>query len=204
MAIFRDPLVVTSTSFMPSLGSLIGSRVTTEVFEQVNNNGHASVFGNEFEHLDRAFFERHVKPMNDLNFQIERTVNMILNPDYIRTLSSFDDFKSIPTCMEMPILLFAPVRELFEQGRIEGFNYTPDTLPDEDMYGRLIDNFTCEDVDAASDEDGRYTIEATLYSDDEDFTDDQLLSIRRTREFILNGILNNTDRDPTAIELPRG
>jgi len=68
----------------------------------------------------------------------------------------------------------------------------------------LIDNFTCEDVLEASDEDGYYDLSGTLDSTDPDATDDELYALRRTREFILNKILRDTDRDPTCISLTRG
>ena len=104
----------------------------------------------------------------------------------------------------MAILMYEPVRMAFQEGRVEGFGYNPESLPEEDVYGRMIENFTCRDVAAASDEEGYYPISATLYSDDPDLTDDELFAIRSTRRFIRDKILKGTDRDPTAIDLPRG
>ena len=80
----------------------------------------------------------------------------------------------------------------------------PTTLPEEDVYGRLIDNFTCNDVAVASDNEGYYEIHGTLCSDDPDLTDDEIYAITKTRDYILNKILPDTDRDPCAIDLPRG
>ena len=189
---------------MPSLGALIGSRVSSDVFDSINSHGHASFFGSDFDHMGREFFNRHVRPMDELNFDISRTVNLIMNPDTFRILDTVEDFRSIPTCMEMAILLYDPVRQGVLEGRMEGFGYDPSTLPEEDVYGRLIDNFTCEDVAGASDEEGYYDISGVLYSDDPDLTDDELYAIRRTRDYIRDKILTGTDRDPTAIDLSRG
>lgn len=204
MAIISDTIHVTTSGRHPSLGILLGTRASSDVFNTINANGHASLFGSDYAHMHQDFYERHVRPVNSLNFELERTVNMIMNPDRFRILNTMDDFKSIPTCMEMAILCFEPVRSLAMHGQVEAFGYNPDTLPEEDMFGRLIDNFTCEDVGEVADNEGYYTVSGTLYSDDLDMSDDELYAVRRTREFIRDKILNGTDLDPTAIHLPRG
>lgn len=204
MARIHDTISISSGHSMPSLGTLIGSRVSSEVFDAVNSRGHASFFGSDFDNMNREFFNRHVRPMDNIGFEITRTVNALMNPDQFRILESVEDFRSIPPCMEIAIALYAPVRQGMLEGRMEGFGYDPSTLPQEDVFGRLIDNFTCEDVGSASDKDGYYDISGTLDSDDPDLSDNELYSIRKTREYILNHILADTDRDPTAIDLPRG
>ena len=203
MAIIHDPIRIAAGQSVPSLGVLLGTRVSSDVFESVNNYGHRSFFGSDFDHMTQEFFNRYVKPMDELNLDLSRTIANIMNPDRIRILDTIDDFKMIPMSMEMPILMFEPVRKLFMEGRVDGFGYDPSTLPEEDVHGRLLDNFTCEDVRGSSDEDGYYPITATLRSDDPDLTDDELWSIRKTRSYIRN-LLEETDRDPTCIELTRG
>jgi hypothetical protein len=141
--------------------------------------------------------------MDQISFDISRTVNAVLNPDRIRILDTIEDFKTIPLSMEMPILLYEPVLKAAREGRVSGFGYDPEWLP-EDVYGRLIDNFTCEDVLAASDENGYYPISGTMYSDDIDLTDDELYAINTTRDFIRDKILKKTDLDPTDISTSRG
>lgn len=204
MARIHETISISSGSQMPSLGSLIGSRVSNEVFDSINKAGFTSFFGSEFDHMTESFFERHVKPMDDLNLELSKTVNLILNPDKFRILNTLDDFKSIPSCMELPILMFEPIRQGVMEGRLSGFGYDPSTLPDEDDFGRLIDNFTCEDVEEVSDNDGYFKLTGTMYSDDPDLSDDDLYAIRKTREYIRDVILRNTDRDPTDILVSRG
>lgn len=204
MAIFHETINITSAGRHPNLGMLLGTRASSDVFNTINARGHTSLFGSDYDHMHADFYERHVRPMDALNFEVSRTVNMIMNPDRYRILNTMEDFKSIPSCMEMAILCFEPVRHGVQTGTMEGFGYNPDTLPEEDMYGRLIDNFTCEDVLEVADEHGYYDVSGTLYSDDLDLNDDDLFAIRRTREFIRDKILLGTDKDPTAIQLPRG
>ena len=204
MATFHDTITIHSESQIPSLGTLIGSRVSSEVFNSINNMGHSSFFGSDFDHMGSEFFNRHVRTMDSLGLELTRTVNAVLNPDRFRVLSSIEDFRSIPLCMEMSIVMFEPVRKAIEEGRMEGFGYDPSTLPEEDIFGRLIDNFACNDVAKASDDEGWYPISATLYTDDPVMDDDQLYAIRKTRDYILGHILAETDRDPTCIDLSRG
>lgn len=204
MAIIHDTITITSGNSMPSLGALIGSRVSNEIFDSVNTLGHKSFFGDDFDHMRHEFFDRYVKPMDQLNLEITKTVNALINPDRFRILESFEDFESIPLCMEIPIVVFAPVRQGILEGRMDGFGYSPDSIPEDDVYGRLIDNFTCEDVHASSDDEGYYEITGTLYTDDPELSDDELYAIRKTRDYIRDKILNNSDRDPTYIEMMRG
>lgn len=203
MAIFHDPIEIQGSA-MPSLGMLLGTRASSEVFDSINTRGHASFFGADFDNINRDFFNRHVRQMDTMNFNLSRTVDAIMNPDRFRILDDMRSFESIPLCMELSIALFEPVRKGIIEGRMEGFGLNPLFLPEEDFYGRMIDNFTCEDVAAAADEHGNYEVTATMDSEDPDLTDDELYSIRKTREYILNKILAETDRDPTAINLPRG
>ena len=204
MAIIRDTITIDNVGQMPSLGMLIGSYTGSEVFGHIDANSHASFFGSDFNHMRQDFFNRHILPHQKLALDLSRTVNAIMNPDTIRLLTSIEDLKSTPLCMELPILMFEPVRSLFESGRVEGFGYHPDSLPQEDAWGRLIDNFSCTDVAAASDDEGYYPLSGTLRSDDPELSDDELYAIAKTRDFILNKVLKETSRDPTAIDLPRG
>ena len=204
MAVIHDDIMISSSSLPPSLSMLIGSSVSMDVFEAVDNRGFASMFGNDFNNVRMDFFQKHVEPVSRLNLELARTVNMIINPDHFRPLVSFDDYLSIPPCMELPILLFEPVRRAFEQGRIEGFGYDPDRLPEEDYFGRIASNLSCDDVLAASDADGYFELTAQYYSDDPELDDDDINAIIKTRRFIEREIFENTKLDPTAILLPRG
>ena len=204
MAYIHDPIIVEQGRHMPSLGALIGSRVSDDVYNRVQSNGFKSFFGSDYDTMNTTFFNQYTKPMNDLSLDLSRTVNALLNPDQFRILSTIEDFQSIPPCMELAIALYEPVRKGILEGRMEGFGYDETTLPDEDFYGRMISNFRCEGVQESSDDDGRYLISATIYSDDPDLDDDQLYAIEMTRETIRDRILATTNRDPTCINSPRG
>lgn len=204
MARIHDHVIIESGNALPSLGALIGSRVSSEVFGNINAHSHKSFFGSDFDQRRQEFFDRHVRRMDDISIDIARTVNLVVNPDQFRILNSFEDFQAIPPCMQLPIIMFEPVRRAFLEGRIEGFGFDPENLPKEDVYGRLIDNFTCEDVLAAMDENGEYEVTGVMSTDDPEVSSDELYAIRKTREYIKRHILDGSNRDPTAIRLNRG
>jgi hypothetical protein len=189
---------------MPDLGTLIGSRVSSDVFRSINDAGHKSFFGSDFDTMNNEFISRYVEPMDRINFQIGSTIAALINPDKWRPLVSIDDFRSIPPSMEYAIASFAPVRQGIAEGRMEGFGYDVNTFPEDDVYGRLIDNFTCRDIAAASDEAGFFDLKGHWMSDDPDISEDDLHTIEVTRDFILREILAKTNRDPTDIGFSRG
>jgi len=119
-------------------------------------------------------------------------------------LDSIEALSATPLCMELPILLYQPVRDLFERGRVEGYGFNVESLPDEDFYGRLIDNHYVPDVLAAMDDEGYFESSSLTFSDDIVLTLDEQDAIRATRAYILEQVLEMTDRDPTAISQIRG
>lgn len=189
---------------MPSLGALLGSSVSSSVFDKINNNGHITLFGGQFEHMHQDFFDKHIRPIEELSYSLRNNFSNIMNPDVYRQLTTIEDLRAIPSRMEIPILMMPEVHKLFMTGRIDGFGYVPESLPTDDTFGRLIDNFHCPDVAAASDDDGWFELSAVQFSDDPDLTDDELRDVTKSREFILNYVLAETDRDPTDIDNIRG
>lgn len=204
MPIFHDDVTIQHGGKMPSLGALIGSRVSSDVFAAVQGSSHSSYFGDDFNKLKRDFFNQFVKPMDNLSIDLSRTVNALMNPDRIRPLISIDDLRTTPLSMELSIALYEPVRTGILEGRMDGYGYDPSTLPKEDFYGRMIENFSCSDVREASDADGYFPLTGTMHSDDPDLSDDELRAIEATRDFIRDRILAETNRDPTSIDVCRG
>lgn len=204
MAVIYDPIIVDQAYAMPSLGSLLGTHIGFDVFDKMNVQGFKSFFGSDFDDMRARYIREEVLPADQLSVNISGMVATVMNHDVIRPLLSIEDFQAIPPVMEMAICLFDPVRKGILEGRMEGFGYDPDSLPEEDYFGRMIDNFSCDDVLAACDNEGYFDLEGTMLSTDPDLSDDQLWAIRKTRQYIQNHILDKTDRDPTAIDLPRG
>ena len=112
--------------------------------------------------------------------------------------------------MQLPILLDPEVLQLLKQGRIDGFGYSYEQLKDvEDVYGRYINNGLCECVQEALQKDpetGETYIETeeVFWSDDPQFTEDEIDKMAATREFIKLYILSQSNLDPSSISEERG
>lgn len=202
MAKFNDPVVVRGARNL-SLGSLLGTRVSRSTFDDIERDGHRMHFGGRFDELERDFEERFIKPIDTVELTLDRIVNRLINPDRWRSLLDVDDFRSIPPSMELMIVSYAPMRELLQEGRIDGFGYDPDTMDDEDLHGRLVSNYRCNNVLEAMDDEGRYTVHAKHKSTDPELSADDLHATWETRRTI-DRLLAQTNRDLTNIDSLRG
>ena len=72
------------------------------------------------------------------------TDDFIRESNKIRRIVEEKHLNAVPVCMQLPLLMSPPVRELFEAGRIDGWGIDPVILPSEDFIGRLIKNGTAE------------------------------------------------------------
>jgi len=202
MAKFSDPIVVRGARNV-TLGSLLGTRISRSTYDEINRDGHKTFFGGRFNDLERDFEDRFVRPMDAAAITLDRVVNRLVNPDRWRPLLDIEDFRSIPPSMELMIVSYAPMRELLCEGRIDGFGYDPDSLPDEDLHGRLIDNYRCKNVLEAMDEHGNYTVSAFHKSTDPELSADDLHATWETRRTI-DRLLGQTNRDLTDVDTLRG
>ena len=202
MAKFSDPIVVRGAKNI-TLGSILGTRVSRSTYDDIERDGHSTFFGGRFDELERDFEDRFVRPMDAAAITLERVVNRLVNPDRWRALTTIDDFRSIPPSMELMLVTYGPMRELLREGRIDGFGYDPDTLPDEDLYGRLVDNYRCENVLEAMDDEGRYTVTGHHRSTDPELSADDRRATWLTRRAI-DRLMSETNRDLTDIDTLRG
>lgn len=190
-----------------SAGALLGTTGTSELVSSINSSLGGSNFlsglSQTFHDIRNSFMENVIRPIQMGRQAISKRVNLLLNPDVIRPLIEEADFRSVPPSMFLPIVMYPPVRSLLEQGRISGFGFDPDNLPEEDVYGRLINNGTVDDVLGAADKDGQVWFTWEWWSTDPDLSFDELGAIERTREAI-SQILANTLFDPTDYPEERG
>lgn len=191
-----------------SPGALLGTTGTAELVRSINESlggsnlipaaHHASMRG-----IRESFVREVLMPIQRGRDSVVQQVNILMNPDVIRPLIDPVDFSSVPPCMYIPIVMYPPVLNLLKQGRISGFGFDPDNLPDEDVHGRLINNGTCDDVQAAYEKHGELVLESVFYSTDPKLTFEELDALEETRESI-DYILDNTRFDPTDYPSDRG
>lgn len=202
MAKFNDPIVVRGARNV-TLGSIIGTRVSRSTFDDAERDGHRVFFGGRFDDIESSFEDRFIRPLDLAARDLERVANRLVNPDKWRHLETIEDFMSIPPCMELMIVQTPSVRDALREGRVDGFGYDPDTLPDDDYYGRMADNYRCDNVRKRMDEHGRYQVSARHKSTDADMDADTKHLVWKTRRAI-DRIMSTTERDPTDITTLRG
>lgn len=192
-----------------SAGALLGTTGSQAIIDSINNSlGSTKFFGtvkDSYREIGNYFINNIVKPINYATMAIANSVNTLLHPDVIKPITQESDLLSIPPCMYEPIVMFQPVRTLLEEGRIFGFGYEPDNLPKEDVWGRLIQNGTCEDIKEAlaTSEDGCVELDYEWYSTDPEHTVDDIDAVEQTRNFILK-MMQTTNYDPTDYPEVRG
>ena len=193
----------------PSLGSLLGTSASSDVLTYLNNQYGSQggvIFGQPGDPLADQF-NNLMNVVTSQLIQTERVVQAatqaIAEPYKIQAITSEEQLYNIPVSMQLPILMYAPIRELFEQDRIYGYGFHKECLPEEDVFGRLIDN-------------GNVVFNPNFYDDkkipeyiteewrttDPRLTDEELEDIARTREFVVQYLREQMKdggemRDPT-------
>lgn len=85
--------------------------------------------------------------MNMVQTSINNIVSKLVTAnDILRSVTDFrpitqpDQLCYIPNPMQIPILCMPEIRELHKAGKIFGFGIPVNAVPEEDIYGRLINN----------------------------------------------------------------
>lgn len=137
---------------MPTTEALFaggGSQKVVEKFNQEWAGSGGVIFGqtgdpraNQFNRFQEAVTLMHQRT-TDL---ICSTADFIRDSNKIRRVVEESHLNAVPECMQMPILMYKPIRDMFEQGRLDGWGIDPVILPSEDFIGRLIKNGTAEET----------------------------------------------------------
>ena len=197
MAIMRP--AITLSGAMPSASLLMESAASAEVIQEINANIGYTFVGQQNDEFDNAFIRNIVRPAQQQAMEIRRMAASIRMDDSIVPIETIDHLRVVPPCMHLPILLFDPVRTLFEQGRIEGYGYDPELLPTENPYQRLIDNGRVDDIDLIPrDDDGNIPLNFRWVWDSEDpnLTIDEIDAVETTYNTIRH-MLEISEYSPT-------
>ncbi len=194
---------IQNSNGVPNYGAFLGTAASAELISVINEQAGSTFFGTHCPDTTAAFMQSIILPIQLAAEQIKTNTEVLLNPDIIRPLIQYDDFRYIPGQMQLPILLYAPVRDLYDRGRIEGFGYHHDTLPQEDVYAHILASGRVEDVGEAMDSDGMVLFHWEMSSDDPHLDEEQKAAIRDTRE-VIDRMLYETSYDPTSWPNERG
>jgi hypothetical protein len=192
---------------IPNPGALLGTTGSADLIRTINDSlGCSSFFGTIHDAhtaITNAFIEKVVTPIREMASDLRNLAVAMHNPDELRPLIEPEDFRYTPTCMQLPIVMYTPVRKLLEQGRVNGYGYDPSQLPTENVYERLVNNgFVADVVEAAGDKHFA-PLQWEYWSDDPDMTIEEIEAVQRTYEAI-DYILLHTAWDPTDITSERG
>ena len=187
-------------SMIPSLGAMLGNVHSNDVLDRLNMaSGGGVIFGQPGDPFkDRyAYLREQLGTSLSLADKIiERTRQAILEPERLTPITSVEAMYDVPKSMQLPILMYEPIRTLLQDGRISGYDVDPNNLPDEDVYGRLINNGRVE-INSGVDE-----MVWEWKTDDPNLTEEDLSAIEQTRGWIDTWLLNEMKpggeyRDPT-------
>lgn len=180
------------------IGSLVGTVGNDPLIRAINTEMGSGDFFNTIDDMlsrgRKCFVENIIKPFRLIGDTVKNIVGRFEVDEIIIPITTEDQLRRIPICMQAPILHYAPIRKLFDEGRIFGFGHT--VIPDGDPYGRLINNGTVKDVLGAMDKTGEFEFVYEFKSTDPDLSYDELESIEETREY-LDWLLENSEIDPT-------
>lgn len=198
MTVQNSPFSVGSIS----AGALLGTTGTAELVRSINDSlgGGGLISSAEDIRSRNNFIAQVLQPIQMGRMEVMHRVNVLMNPDIIRPLRVYEDFAAIPPSMYEAIIMFPPVKILLEQGRISGFGFDPEYLPEEDVWGRLISNGTCEET---PDADGKRWMSWTWRSSDPKATFEDIENVEITRQSIEH-LINTTRWDPTDWKEERG
>lgn len=197
--IVRPPL---SLADMPSVGMLTGTTGAAQMLEAINASyGPTSYFDsvhNPYRDIAERWHREVLAPLQATANQLTVVGAALFSPDRIVPLLRLEDFAHVPASMHLAILTHAPVRRLLEQGRIDGFGYAPEHLPDEDVHGRLINNGRVSDILAHVDPATGYAPLVWHWKcDDPELSIEEIDYIEQTRRTV-DRLLAETDYDPTC------
>ena len=189
----------------PSIGALMGTAGSSAVVERLNRSIGSvdSVYSTDREDPFRShykfFMKNVVEKVVDANEIIMDTIGTAGSREAYPWVEHYDDLRSLPATMHMPMITYEPVRQLLKEGKINGFDYKAENLPDDDVYDRLIHNGEIEfdgenyNKHCFVDDEGVPHYVQEFRGDDPTLTDRELGCIRQLRMVIDDAIANGND-----------
>lgn len=171
-----------------NVSSLLGVRGYQEVLQNINQNAGGSYYGSEsdpFRQGFQTFMTKVVEPIRNAGNMIYNAVSNFIVRDEIRPITNVNELaKGIPPKMQLPIIYYEPVRQMLDDGAIDGFGIDPSRLVKDDPYKDICESGVCDVNIDTIDDNGNYTVEFIHNSWDPDLTPDEAMALTLTREFI--------------------
>jgi len=184
------------------LGTISTSQLLNNINQKLKSQTHNISFENMNQLISKGkdfFVNNIVKPHINFRNKLLNTMDNLLGktPNVIRPLITKKDFENIPLCMQMPIMTYKPIYQLYKDDRIEGFNIDKNLIPSKDRYGQMINNGKCYDIIEKVKNDKSIRCVSYWKADDPDINLEELANIEFTRMYIDKLLKENID--PTDI-----
>jgi hypothetical protein len=171
------------------LSVFTGSTGMQDVIDHMNAKWHTQgsgvIFGEGmFADRYRAFTDLISNRQSAAIKAVEKTVQSIACPNMFQIIDSQDALENVPPCMYVPLLTFAPMRKLFEDGRIQGWGVKLEELPEEDVCGRMINDGRFVSTDEAWRNDPEAGVKYVVKTGDPNYTREQLDMIETSRGWL--------------------
>jgi len=207
--------VIDNTASNSISAGILGTVSSKELLSNINNKLKSYSNNITFESMQniiqkgKEFFVKNiVKPYQNINEKINSALNIFdKDQNIIKPLISKEDYLKIPPKMINPIMYYKPMRDLFLEDRIFGFDIDKEKLIDvkSDRIRQLINNGKCyniiDKVKADKNNKNKNIVvrHVSVYkSDDIDYSLEDLDMIEQTRLYIDKLIRDHID--PSDIE----
>lgn len=197
MFIMAEP--ITLSGAMPSAAVMLGTSVSSEIIQEVNQSLGSTYIGDRYDEYDNDFYRNIVAPARAAVERVRYVAASLELVDDFIDYSDIDQMSVIPRCMQLPLLLLDPVRKLAEQGRIDTFGYDPARFPDENPYQRLVDNGVVRCLEDQERDGDNINFELTYEwrSTDPDLDIREIDCIDRMYQLVTEDLLNGGEMSPT-------
>lgn len=176
-----------------SLGALLGSTGQQDLINNINARcGGGSFFGSmsdPFRTDFHSFMTTVIEPIRQVQMTLASTAQQLLNPDSYRPITNETELAAgIPPCMQLGIIYYAPIRQMLDEERIDGFGIDPKTLEEEDPYASVLESGYKELHSDFLGPKGEFELQWIEKSTDPIMTADEKMALRLTRQYALEFI----------------
>lgn len=182
---------------IPTGAAIIGSMGSESLLDSVST-GRGVLFGRPTDHLQNAyksFMENVVRPIKETAVKVYNAVSSFLSDTTYIDIHDNNALITIPPSMRQAIMMDERFRALLADERIYGYGYTESMLPEEDYYGRMIDNGKAKDLQPGDEAWLRWHFKST----DPHLTTEELWAIEDTRNWIFDNFIGEAFYDDTPI-----
>ncbi len=172
-----------------SLGAILGTSGSSELISNINQRcGSGSFFGSmedPFRTGYQAFMTKIVEPIRHVQQTLFSTAKSLFHKDVYRPIDSRKELeKGIPPCMQLGIVYYAPIRRMLEEESIDGFGIDIKTLREDDPFEPVLNSDYVELHSDVLRGKGDFDMFHYEYSDSPELSDEEIVALRKTREYI--------------------